>query len=69
MWITGNPLSLGYAGQAWQSEDLRRAVGRVREHLEVLSRPPKALAPGRYRAFLAPQALGEILGLDGLGRI
>ncbi|MGH8554135.1 MAG: metallopeptidase TldD-related protein [Gammaproteobacteria bacterium] len=63
----GQSVKLGYAGQAWQSEDLRRAVGRVREHLEVLYRPPKALAPGRYRAFLAPQALGEILGLLGWG--
>ncbi len=63
----GQSVKLGYAGQAWQSEDLCRAVGRVREHLEVLYRPPKALAPGRYRAFLAPQALGEILGLAGWG--
>ncbi|MGH8523786.1 MAG: metallopeptidase TldD-related protein, partial [Gammaproteobacteria bacterium] len=63
----GQSVKLGYAGQIWQSEDLWRAVGRVREHLAVLYRPPKALAPGRYRVFLAPQALGEILGLVGWG--
>ncbi|MGH8489722.1 MAG: metallopeptidase TldD-related protein, partial [Gammaproteobacteria bacterium] len=61
----GQSVKLGYAGQIWQSEDLRRTVGRVREHLEALHRPSKALVPGRYRIFLAPQALGEILGLAG----
>ena len=43
---------------------VRRAGWRAaRERLALLGRPPKTLAPGEYRAYLAPAALEEIVAL------
>jgi len=56
-----------YAGSAWSPAELPARMGRVREQLAVMGRPPWTPAPGRYRAYLAPAALGEILGLLGWG--
>jgi predicted Zn-dependent protease len=52
-----------YAGRGWNPEALRRRMQRVRGNLEVMARPPVSLKPGRYRAYLAPAALREILDL------
>ena len=35
----------------------------ARARLALISRPPRALAPGKYRAYLAPSAMEEIAGL------
>ncbi len=35
----------------------------ARERLALISRPAKALEPGKYRAYLAPRAMEEIAGL------
>jgi predicted Zn-dependent protease len=35
--------------------------------LEVLTRPPRTIDPGRYRVYLAPAALAEIVDLLGWG--
>lgn len=36
---------------------------QAREQLDYLDRPLKVLAPGQYRAYLAPAALDEIIGM------
>jgi predicted Zn-dependent protease len=59
-----------YAGRRWDEEGFRRQVERVRGELTVMARPPLMLKPGRYRAYLAPTALREILDLlswEGFG--
>jgi predicted Zn-dependent protease len=57
----------GYAGFTWDSDLLRAKLERCREHLEVLKQPAASIKPGRYRVYLAPQALSEILGLLSWG--
>ena len=52
-----------YTGFAWDDTELRRRMGSAVERLALISRPPKSLQPGRYRAYLAPGALEEIASL------
>ena len=56
-----------YAGFAWDAAAFDRRMADARERLALISRPPKSLSPGRYRAFLAPSALDEVMGLLGWG--
>jgi len=52
-----------YAGFAWDAEDFAARMGGARERLALISRPPRSLEPGRYRAYIAPSAMEEIAGL------
>lgn len=52
-----------YSGDSWEPAVLEAKMGFAREQLARLAEPPRALAPGRYRAFLAPTAMTEILGM------
>jgi len=56
-----------YSGFDWSDERLHeRMAGSARE-LALISRAPKALAPGKYRAYLAPSALQEVAGMLSWG--
>jgi predicted Zn-dependent protease len=50
-----------YAGFAWEPTVFARKVTEAVEQLEVLRRPPHNISPGRYRVYLAPAALYDIL--------
>jgi predicted Zn-dependent protease len=52
-----------YAGFMWDPAEFSRKVGAAVEQLDVLAQPPKTISPGRYRVYLAPTALCEIVGL------
>lgn len=52
-----------YAGTHWDSAEFARKMASSSEQLAILKRPPKQLAPGQYRAYLAPSAMNEILEL------
>src|SRR5215813_9799810 len=54
-----------YAGFVWDPAEFARKVDAAAEQLAVLARPPRTIAPGRYRVYLAPEALYEIVGLLG----
>lgn len=56
-----------YAGFVWDPAEFARKVDAAAEQLAVLARPPRTIAPGRYRVYLAPDALYEIVGLLGWG--
>jgi predicted Zn-dependent protease len=56
-----------YAGTTWEPAELQRRMALAGEQLAVLARPSRALPPGRYRAYLAPAALFEILGVLSWG--
>ena len=52
------------SGFAWDARGVRRARWRRRaDALALIAQPPKSLAPGEYRAYLAPAAMEEIVGL------
>lgn len=57
----------GYAGTCWSRAELGRRVAEVREQLRTLGLSPRRIPPGRYRAYLAPAALTEILHILGWG--
>jgi predicted Zn-dependent protease len=52
-----------YAGSKWQDSELSKRMEQQRYWLEIMQRPAKRLSPGRYRAYLAPAALAEIMFL------
>jgi predicted Zn-dependent protease len=55
------------AGFSWDPTALRSLLDDARRRLPLLERPRRALSPGRYRAYLAPAAVAEILGLLSWG--
>lgn len=59
----GQAVKASYAGHDWNSEGFARRFQQAREQLEFLGRPLRTLAPGQYRAYLAPAALDEIIGM------
>jgi predicted Zn-dependent protease len=60
-------VKMGYAGFVWEPTVLARKMAEAAEHLAVLSRPPRTVTPGRYRVYLAPAALYDILQLLAWG--
>ncbi|MFP6871818.1 MAG: metallopeptidase TldD-related protein [Nitrospinota bacterium] len=52
-----------YTGNRWESAAFDSKIEEAHSHLDVLSRPPKSVPRGRYRAYLAPAAMGEFLGM------
>jgi predicted Zn-dependent protease len=57
----------GYAGFVWEPTVFARKVAEAAEQLGVLSRPPHTIPPGRYRVYLAPAALYDILQMLAWG--
>ncbi len=52
-----------YAGFVWDPGAFEKKVEGATAELEALRRPARTLQPGRYRVYLAPQALEEVVGL------
>ncbi|MDB5840544.1 MAG: TldE/PmbA family protein [Herminiimonas sp.] len=52
-----------YAGQDWDQTLLHAKFQASLEQLVLLGRAPVRIAPGAYRAYLAPAALNEIIGM------
>jgi predicted Zn-dependent protease len=56
-----------YAGFTWRPDEFSRVVDRAAMQLDVLRRPARTIERGRYRVYLAPTALYEIVSLLGWG--
>ncbi len=52
-----------FAGAAWNAAAFAAHMDDAREKLALISLPPRTLAPGKYRAYLAPAALEDIASL------
>ena len=52
-----------YAGFEWNPGELAHRAAGAGEQLAALERPPRPVEPGRYRVYLAPGALGEIIDM------
>lgn len=63
----GQAVKASYAGHDWSSEGFAKRFELAREQLEFLGRPLRTLAPGQYRAYLAPAAMEEIMGMLSWG--
>lgn len=56
-----------YAGTLWDSEEVARRIEDMRQQLAVLEQTPVTIPPGRYRVYLAPSAMEEIMTLLAWG--
>lgn len=59
----GQAVKANYAGHEWNDEVFSKRFALAREQLAFLGQPSHTLAPGQYRAYLAPAALEEVLGM------
>jgi predicted Zn-dependent protease len=59
----GQAVKANYAGHDWSDDGFARRFALAREQLAFLGRPAHTLAPGQYRAYLAPAALEEVIGM------
>ncbi|EGV29151.1 hypothetical protein ThidrDRAFT_3343 [Thiorhodococcus drewsii AZ1] len=60
-------LKSGYGGFRWDSSVLRSKLGAMRDALHVMAQPAVTIAPGRYRAYLAPAAVQELMEMLAWG--
>ena len=56
-----------HAGFDWDAQAFAAAAEEAAGRLDALTRPPRTVPPGDYRAYLAPAALNEILGMLAWG--
>src|SRR5438874_4490852 len=56
-----------YAGFDWDAAARVQKMAQAGERLELLALPRRTLEPGEYRAYLAPAALNDVVGLLGWG--
>ncbi len=52
-----------YSGSRWEPAAFDAKMRFAREQLALLGRPARSLEPGRYRAYLAPAAMEDVLGM------
>ncbi|MDR3382697.1 TldD/PmbA family protein [Cupriavidus basilensis] len=63
----GQAVKADYAGSRWDAAEFAGRFAQARRQLEHLGKPQRVLPPGNYRAFLAPAALDEVLGMCSWG--
>lgn len=63
----GGAVKAAYAGFEWSAAALRQRIAAAIADLELLGAPPRAVAPGKYRVYLAPAALHELFSLLAWG--
>jgi predicted Zn-dependent protease len=56
-----------YGGFDWDPQILAEKVETASEQLEILRSPPRKIPRGKYRVYLAPAALEELVGLLAWG--
>ncbi len=70
-WLpNGKALKSAYAGREWDRAEYARRLQSARPRLEALSKPERTILPGKYRVYVAPDALAEFvpfLSWNGLG--
>jgi len=63
----GRAVKCAHAGVEWQPDRFVRTVSQATEQLAALSRPPRSVLPGRYRVYLAPAAVFDLVDLLSWG--
>lgn len=57
----------GYAGFEWDNRRFADKIESARRELAILARPGRTVEPGRYRVYLSPAAVRELLSLLSWG--
>jgi predicted Zn-dependent protease len=55
------------SGARWEARDFASRMAFAREQLALLARPARTLEPGHYRAYLAPAAMEDVVGILSWG--
>lgn len=58
-----------WAGSTWDAGQLRQRMEAARAQLAHLAKPPRTLAPGEVRAYLAPAAVDELAAMLSWGGV
>jgi predicted Zn-dependent protease len=58
-----------FAGNQWQQPTYVSKLAESKRQLERLARPPKAIARGQYRTYLAPTAAAELMSMFSWGGV
>jgi predicted Zn-dependent protease len=58
-----------YAGREWSTADYTATLAASRQLLEQMNQPRKTVARGRYRTYLAPEAVADLVGMLSWGAI
>ena len=64
----GKAVKARYAGARWRARELAECMQQVRKLMALMQREQRTVKPGRYRVYLSPAALYEllsVLGTDG----
>ena len=64
---TDKAVKSDYAGLYWDPDELQARMQHAQADLEIVRRPPKTIDAGRYRVYLAPRALQEVLAMMAWG--
>ncbi|MDH3451767.1 MAG: metallopeptidase TldD-related protein, partial [Gammaproteobacteria bacterium] len=54
-----------YAGARWRAEELQQCMAQLTQLMALMQRPPRTVKAGRYRVYLSPAALYELLSVLG----
>jgi predicted Zn-dependent protease len=52
-----------YASGTWDAGEIARRIDAAREQVKFLAERSRAIDPGQYRAYLAPAAMDELVGM------
>jgi predicted Zn-dependent protease len=63
----GGSVKAAYAGIDWDGRALERKLAAASEDLRVLAKPRQAVKPGKYRVYLAPAAMQELMAILSWG--
>jgi predicted Zn-dependent protease len=50
-----------YAGFVWDDKVFTDIITKANQQLDLIRQPPRTISPGKYRVYLAPAALEEIM--------
>ncbi len=65
--LAGRAVKGAYAEVEWKPQTLVAKLDASRVDLSVLARPARVLEPGRYRVYLAPAAMHELMSILAWG--
>lgn len=58
-----------FAGKNWHQEQYQAEIEQSKAQLKLLDLPAKAIRPGRYRAYFAPAAVADLVGILSWGAV
>jgi predicted Zn-dependent protease len=60
-YATDKAVKTSYAGVQWDTAQFASRVTQAAQRLQLLARSAQTLSPGKYRVYLTPAAMGELL--------